>query len=75
MVAARQLLAEDVRAAEARMLSEHLELVVSDLVGSESTVGAYVPAARTIVSPGCAPPAPPLSARTNLMTTRSSTGR
>jgi 5-formyltetrahydrofolate cyclo-ligase len=25
------------------MLSEHLELVVSDLVSSESTVGAYVP--------------------------------
>jgi 5-formyltetrahydrofolate cyclo-ligase len=37
--AARRRVADDVRAAEARMLSEHLELVIS----GDSTVCAYVP--------------------------------
>jgi 5-formyltetrahydrofolate cyclo-ligase len=39
LLAARRCVADDVRAAEARMLSEHLELVVS----SGSTICAYVP--------------------------------
>ena len=39
LLAARRSIADDVRAAEARMLNEHVELLVS----SGSTVCAYVP--------------------------------
>ncbi|HUH71320.1 MAG TPA: 5-formyltetrahydrofolate cyclo-ligase [Mycobacterium sp.] len=43
LLAARSYVADDVRAAEARMLSEQLELHLELLVSSGSTVCAYVP--------------------------------
>jgi 5-formyltetrahydrofolate cyclo-ligase len=43
LLSARRRVADDVRAAEARMLSDHLELALSSLLNSESTVCAYVP--------------------------------